>query len=279
MGLTLGAAAEAAPDSAESWQIACATRPWDLHEYPVALDAIAEAGYKYAGLMTSKSGLVITAATTPEDAHKAGEACKQRGLEVVMLYGGDIPIQESLDAGIAGMHRLIDNAVAAGSRTLMMGGVGDPVSYDPYYKSIAACCDYAAEKHLQITLKPHGGSNATGPQCRKAIEMVGHKNFRLWYDPGNIFYYSDYTLNPVDDAPMVAGLVSGMCVKDFSPPKEVLLTPGTGKVDFPAVMAKLQEGGFTGGPLMVECLKVGELPQLLEEAKKAKEFVENLVRS
>ncbi len=34
--------------------IACYTRPWAKYEYRVALDAIAEAGYKYVGLMTTK---------------------------------------------------------------------------------------------------------------------------------------------------------------------------------------------------------------------------------
>lgn len=37
------------------WQIGCYTRPWDQYDYRVALDAIAEAGYKYVGLMTAKS--------------------------------------------------------------------------------------------------------------------------------------------------------------------------------------------------------------------------------
>jgi sugar phosphate isomerase/epimerase len=134
-------------------------------------------------------------------------------------------------------------------------------------------------------LKPHGGLNATGAQCRKAVELVGHKSFTLWYDPGNIYYYSDGTLDPVEDAPTVAGLVTGMCVKDFrmsseagKPSKDVALTPGTGRVDFPAVLAALKKGGFRGGPLVVECLTPGDLPSILAEAKKAREFVEGLVK-
>jgi hypothetical protein len=43
----------AAPD--KPWQIGCYTRVFDQFEYPVALDAIAEAGFKYVGLMTIKS--------------------------------------------------------------------------------------------------------------------------------------------------------------------------------------------------------------------------------
>jgi hypothetical protein len=39
---------------APAYRIGCYTRPWAQYEYRVALDAIAEAGYKYVGLMTTK---------------------------------------------------------------------------------------------------------------------------------------------------------------------------------------------------------------------------------
>jgi sugar phosphate isomerase/epimerase len=69
-----------------------------------------------------------------------------------------------------------------------------------------------------------------------------------------------------------------MCVKDYEPPKNVMLTPGTGQVDFPAVMARLKKGGFSRGPMVVETLKPGSLPETLEQAKKARQFVEELTR-
>jgi sugar phosphate isomerase/epimerase len=262
------------------WQIGCYTRPWDEQEYRVALDAIAEAGFKYVGLMTTKSQtrLVISAMTTPEEAQRVGQEAKKRGLKVPSVYGGDIPAAESVEAAVKALRRLIDNCVAAGAENLMMGGVGDRKLYDAYYEAIAECCDYAAEKRLGISVKPHGGLNATGPQCRKTIEQVGKRNFRLWYDPGNIFYYSDGKLDPVDDAATVDGLVIGMSVKDYLPPKNVDVTPGTGKVDFPGVMARLKKGGFTRGPLIVETLARGDLPATLREAKKARAFLEQLIR-
>ena len=68
-----------------------------------------------------------------------------------------------------------------------------------------------------------------------------------------------------------------MSVKDYRHPKEVALTPGTGQVDFAAMMKKLRAGGFTHGPMMIETLKPGDLAQTLAEAKKAKKFVEQLV--
>ena len=264
---------------AERWQIGCYTRPWAQYDYRVALDAIAEAGFKYAGLMTTKAktgNLVISVSTTLEEAHKIDEEIRKRGLKVPSVYGGGIPVNKSLKAGIEGLRKLIDNCAVCNVGNLLMGGIGNADLYDAYYKAIAECCDYAAEKGMGISVKPHGGLNATGPQCRKTIEMVGHKNFRIWYDPGNIYYYSDGKLDPVTDAATVDGLVVGMCIKDYKHPRNVAVTPGTGMVDFPAVFARLKQGGFTGGALMIECLEPGDLEHTLAEAKKTREFLEEL---
>lgn len=263
------------------WQIGCYTRPWAAFDYRVAFDAIAAAGFKHVGLMTTntKSHLVISADTSLEEAQTIGQEARNRGMQIPSVYGGGFPVQKSLEAGIEGLRRIIDNCVAAGAKSLLLGGIGSDKLYDAYFKVVAECCDYAAEKRLPLTIKPHGGLNATGAQLRKAIEMVGKKNFTVWYDAGNIYYYSDGKLSPVDDAPSVNGLVTGWCIKDFKlePKKEVSVTPGTGMVDFKAVFQQLKKGGFAGGPLVVETLTPGEPLQLLEEARKARKFLEELV--
>ena len=132
---------------------------------------------------------------------------------------------------------------------------------------------------MEIALKPHGPLNATGLACRKAIERVGHPNFRLWYDPGNIFAYSNGSLDPVEDAATVNGLVTGMCIKDYDPTAGVNVTPGTGRVDFPQVLNRLMEGGFTEGPLVIETLGPGNLDHLLREAVRARRFMEGLANT
>jgi hypothetical protein len=67
-----------------------------------------------------------------------------------------------------------------------------------------------------------------------------------------------------------------MCVKDYKHPKNVAVTPGTGQVDFPGVLARLKQGGFTRGALVVECLDPGDLEQTLAEARKVRQFLEEL---
>lgn len=270
-----GVGAESA--STPLYPIGCYTRPWDQYDYRAALDGIAEAGFKYAGLMTAKgkSWVIITPSVTPEESARIGSEVTRRGMKTISVYG-DFSVKESLEKGIADLRRLVDNCAAVGSPNLMLGGTGDAALYDNYVKVVSECCDYAVSKRVGLSVKPHGGRNATGPECRKMIERVGHKNFRLWYDPGNIFYYSDAALDPVDDCPSVADLVVGMSVKDFQKPKEVLVNPGDGMVDFKTVLAKLKAGGFRTGPLVIECLARGEAAQVTAFARKARLFLEQL---
>jgi sugar phosphate isomerase/epimerase len=260
-----------------AWQLGCYTRVFDQFDYAIALDAIAEAGFKYVGLLTTntKQWVMVRAGTPVEEVQAMHRLARQRGLKVLSVYG-DFSVNDSVEAGIRGLKQLIDDTVICECANLMLGGTSDEKLYQNYYKTIAECCDYAAAKGVGLSIKPHGGQNATGPQCRKAVELVGKKNFGLWYDPGNIFYYSDGKLDPVEDAATVDGLVVGMSVKDYLPPKEVLVNIGSGKVNFPSVLARLKKGGFTHGPLIVECLARGPLESVRAAATKARQFLEQL---
>ncbi|HYO80003.1 MAG TPA: TIM barrel protein, partial [Bryobacteraceae bacterium] len=234
------AATRACLGAAGPWQIGCYTRPWDQHDYRVALDGIAEAGYRYAGLMThkGKSWIMITPDTTPEEAAAMGAEVRKRGLQTISIYGGDFAVEQSVAAGVTGLKRLIDNTAACQCPGLLLGGTGKVDLVAAYFKVVAECCDYASEKGVHLTIKPHGGTNATGAECRRLVEKVGNKNLRIWYDPGNILYYSQGKIDPVSDVASVDGFVSGMSIKDFRPPKEVMVTPGTGQVDFRKVLAR-----------------------------------------
>jgi len=279
-GLTYAALPfRARAQSQTNYQLGCYTRPWDQFEYRVALDGIAEAGFKFAGIMTAKgkSGVIITIDSTPEEVATIADEVKKRGLQTLSIYGGEFPVAKSIEAGVAGLRKLIDHCGICHCPNLLLGGTSDERLVSAYYKVVTECCDYAAAKGVGLSIKPHGGQNATGPQCRKLIEQVNHRNFRLWYDPGNIFYYSDGKLDPVEDSATVDGLVAGMCVKDFQSPKEVLVTPGTGLVNFRKVLARLQQGGFRSGPLIVECLNRAEdAAKITAEAKKALNFLKGL---
>lgn len=272
-----------AAEPQDRWQLGCFTRPWADFDYRIAFDDIAAARFKHVGLMRTKSnsGLVLHVKTSEEEAAKIAHEAQTRGLNIPSAWSGEFGVRQSLSAGIEGLRHLIDMASIAGVRSLLLGGVTNEKQYQPYFKAVSECCDYAAQKRIGLAIKPHGGLNGTGAELRKCVELVGKKNFTIWYDAGNIFYYSDGKTNPIDDAPSVAGLVSGWCIKDFSnvPKKSVDITPGTGMVDFPGVLARLKKGGFTRGPLVVETLLPGERPQLLQQAKQARRFLEEMVTS
>ena len=262
--------------SAPKWKIGIYTRPWNKLDYKNGLDSIAKAGFQYVGMMSHKGGRVLGPDTSIEEAAVIFEEARSRGLQIASISGYGYDRKASLDDNIAALKRLIDNSKVCKCPNLMMNGVSDPAIEADYYKAIAASCDYAQSKGVELTLKPHGGTNATGAQCRKHVESVGHKSFNLWYDPGNIYYYSDGTIDPVADCADVDGLLTGMCVKDFRMPKDVNVTPGTGMVDFPKLFERLRQGGFKGGSLVIECLNTGDDPYLISEAIKAREMLEEL---
>jgi sugar phosphate isomerase/epimerase len=271
--------ARAETPPAEPWTLGCYTRPFDQYDLWTALDAIAEAGFRHCGIMTAKgkSWVVITADTSAEEAARVGAEIRKRGLGCLSVYG-DYPVKPAVAENVRALQRLVEHCAACGSPDLLLGGTGEAELQAPYYDAIREVGEFAAARRVRLTIKPHGGFIATGPQCRAALERVNHPNFRLWYDPGNIYYYSDGARDPVTDAASVDGLVVGMSAKDYRDPKDVMVTPGTGRVDFRAVLARLRRGGFTRGPILVETVARGELRQVIAEARRAREFLEALTR-
>jgi len=261
------------PKSLPKWKIGAYTRLWGNRYYLEALDGMVEAGYKYVGLSTHEKGRVVDRNSTPEFAAKVGEEIKKRGLTLVTNSGGSHDVSNSLEEGIAGLKRLIENSALCGAPVIQINAIHDPLLMGPFYKAISECCDYAAEKNVLITIKPHGQSGAF---CLEQVKKVNHKNFKLWYDPGNVFHYSFGETDPLDDAIGIGGHLAGMAIKDFQLPRDVNLTPGTGMVDFPKLMTILEDDGFIGGSLVVELVSQGDFAHLTAEAIKARKFIESI---
>ena len=80
---------------------------------------------------------------------------------------------------------------------------------------------------------------------------MNRPNFKIWYDAGNIIYYTGK--DPVEQLKPIVQYVTGFCAKDCDHQKgDVFVQFGQGKVDFPAVFGELKKAGFDG-PVMVEC--------------------------
>jgi sugar phosphate isomerase/epimerase len=137
---------------------------------------------------------------------------------------------------------------------------------------------YAQERGLKLVLKPHGGASGASEEILRCMDKVKHPNFKIWFDAGNIIYYTGK--DPVEQLRPIANQVTGFCAKDCGKEKgDVFIQFGTGKVDFSAVFTVLKNAGFNG-PVMVECCALGDTPEIVTaNAAKNREFLEKVFAS
>jgi len=160
-----------------------------------------------------------------------------------------------LDAGLEDLRQQIENAARLELKFMLSFGVDRPEHYENFYRLMADAAARAEKHGIQIAMKPHGGSSGASEEILRCLEKVGHANFKIWYDAGNIIYYTGK--DPVLELGPIVRHVTGFCAKDCPEPKgEVMSQFGSGKVDFKGVFTKLKEAGFRG-PIMVEGVKVG----------------------
>lgn len=272
--------AENTPTEPQKYSIGIWTRCWDALPWRAAFDEAVVTGFTNVGLMTHDHWKPVMTYDMPfEKAEELRNEGVQRGLRFPAAYCASFGLDPAkFETGVVGLRRMIDLCTTAGVGMILLGGTGDEALQSPYYQTIAECCDYAQEHGVLLTIKPHGGLNATSKQCRKQLELVSHPAFRLCYDPGNIFYYSEGQLNPVDDVKEAIGLVDAVCVKDFLPPKNVDVTPGTGQVDFSTILKTLKAGGWNSGDLLIETLTPSaSAEELRKQAVQARVFLEKLL--
>jgi sugar phosphate isomerase/epimerase len=263
-----------------SWPIGCFNRPW-LGEkaiawnYDTALDGIKAAGYKLTGMLTrTAKEPFIGSDATPEYLAELKQKIAARGLAVNM---GALRIKSVLPlAGqIKDTRQQIENGKTMGVEFLLTFGAKDAKEYEDYYKLMRDASAYAQERGLKVVLKPHGGASGAAEEIQRCLDKVNHPNFKIWFDAGNIIYYTGK--DPVEQLKPIAQQVTGFCAKDCAEPKgSVFVEFGTGKVDFRAVFTELKMAGFNG-PVMVECCALGDTPEIVTaNARKNREYLEKL---
>jgi sugar phosphate isomerase/epimerase len=263
-----------------NWPIGCFNRPWvgdkNAWGYDTALAGIQAAGYKLTGLLTrpAKDEPFLAAEATPEYLANLKKRIAAHGLTAVM---GALRTKDELplDAQIKDMRQQIDNGKTVGVEFLLTFGVDKPEHFENYYKLMQNAAPYAQERGLKLVLKPHGGASGAAEEILRCMDKVKHPNFKIWFDAGNIIYYTGK--DPVEQLKPIASQVTGFCAKDCG--KEhgtVWLQFGEGKVDFRGVFSELKRAGFNG-PVMVECCAPGDTPEAVTaNARKNREYLENL---
>jgi sugar phosphate isomerase/epimerase len=266
----------AAPGVAAKWPIGCFNRPWTKWTFDETLTAIKAAGYATTGLLSrTKADPFIAADATAEYLGGLKRALATSGLTATLgalRSRHDVPLEQT----VASLQKEIDNAAFLGLKYAMTFGIDEPAQFDHYFQSMARVSAYAAEKGVQVVMKPHGGSSGASDEIVAAMRKVGHANFRIWYDAGNIVHYTGK--DPVEELKPIVQYVTGFCAKDCGEPKgDVMIQFGTGKVDFAGVFKVLKSAGFDG-PIMVECCAVGETPEATAASARAnREFLEKLL--
>lgn len=261
-----------------NWPIGCFNRAWTKWSYDDALDGMAAAGYKLTGLLSGHRGEAFTSsAATPEYLDGLKKRIAQRGLAVNITAIGFRP-DAALEENIADLRKQIENAARLELKFMLTFGVDQPAHYENFYRLMADAAVQGGKRGLQIALKPHGGGSGASEEILRCLEKVAQANFKIWYDAGNIIYYTGK--DPLAELEPIARHVTGFCAKDCPAPKgEVMSQFGTGKVDFKAVFAKLKSVGFNG-PIMVEGVQVGATAEeTTANARANREFLEKVVGS
>jgi len=261
-----------------NWPIGCFNRAWAQWSFDDALDGTKAAGYKLTGLLSGQRGEAFTSAeATPEYLKALKKRIAQRGLEVnvtAIRFRQDATLAEN----IADLRQQIENAARLELKFMLTFGVDKPEHYEDFYRLMSDASARAEKRGLHIVLKPHGGGSGASEEIQRCLDKVAHPNFKIWYDAGNIIYYTGK--DPLAELEPIAKYVTGFCAKDCPGPKgEVMSQFGTGKVDFRAVFAKLKSVGFNG-PIMVEGVKVGATAEATTDYARAnRQFLENVIAS
>ena len=259
------------------WQIGCFNRPWSKWGFDEALDGIEAAGYPIVGLLTrSKTDPFTGADATQEYLETLKKKIAARGLKANM--SAIRTINTSVEEGIKDLRKQVDNAKTLNLEYLLSFGVDKPTDQENYFKIMSDAAAYSQERGIKLVLKPHGGSSGASEEIKRSIDAINHKNFGIWYDAGNIIYYTGK--DPVEELEPIAQYVTGFCAKDCAQPKgDVMIQLGTGKVDFQKVFSRLKKAGFNG-PIMLEGSSPGaNAAEATANAKANREFLEKVIAS
>jgi sugar phosphate isomerase/epimerase len=135
--------------------------------------------------------------------------------------------------------------------------------------------DYLAQRGQSFAFET---GQEPGQALRRFIKAVGRDNLRVNFDPANfVLYGSDDPLHALD---VLGDFIIGFHCKDGLPPEEEgklgrEVPLGKGKVDFPKLLAKLNDLGYSG-PLTIEREFVDEAQQEQDVAH-ARDYLHQLM--
>ncbi|NUP98485.1 MAG: sugar phosphate isomerase/epimerase [Armatimonadetes bacterium] len=235
--------------------------PWSHFTFEEALAGIRATGFDVVCLYPAHSdGPCYTEEMTDEQIDTLKKRLDDCGLTCAMMMAVN-PVASGVDAA----KRRIDMAARMGVPFLCATGTWEWVKFleerkpdatlkqehQAYVEGYRQITPHAEQAGVVITLKPHGGNSATGPILKRTIDDVGSAHFQACVDAGNVRFYEG--IDPVADVEPILAHARTMCLKDHSGIRGNANFPiiGDGGVDHPALLAKLNEAGFSG-PMVIE---------------------------
>jgi sugar phosphate isomerase/epimerase len=260
--------------------VGCFNRPWNQYTLEDSLRGIADAGFKYFGLLTQHRTTLVSADSTPDEMDALRQKIESYGLTPLITIASP-KMDVSVDEAVELMRRQFHAAARLGCKYVITGGTSKEAEYEKWFDIMRKAAPAAGAAGVQIVLKPHGGISATAKELALCCERIDSPHFAIWYDPGNIVYYNNQS--PEDDvrelvAAIPAHRITGVCVKDCAGGLhgEVMITPTTGVVDFRRVFSTLFEAGVQG-PFVVECLSNKTLEETNAAAKQTQVWLRRLL--
>ena len=120
----------------------------------------------------------------------------------------NIPLEDSIEE----VRKQIDNASGLALTYLLTFGVDRARGVRPLLQGDERCGCLREDKKLNLVMKPHGGNSGASDDIQAVMKAVNHPNFKIWYDAGNIIYYTGK--DPIEELKPIAHHVTGFCAKD-----------------------------------------------------------------
>jgi sugar phosphate isomerase/epimerase len=265
------------------------------HRWTEALELIAETGYRAVAITVDHHCLDPFGPGFDEEVARVRALLERLRLSSVIETGARFllnprvkhePTLLSATAEEQGVRldflkRCVDLAAALDSEAVSFwsGILREPLVDDAAFQRLASGCkvliDYAGEKNVRLAFEPEPGMFIESfAQYAQLIELVNDPHFGLTIDIGHV--------HCVEEGPIAshlrqwAGRLFNVHIEDMRRGVHEHLRFGEGEIDFPPVIAALNEIGYTGC-VNVELSRHSHLaPEVLRESY---EFLSELIRA
>jgi len=202
----------------------------------------------------------------PKDYEKVKAELAKYGLVALSMSGGINLVDEK---GVDDFDVLINAAVGMGSKIIFASAhASDDIPREVTYERLRKAGEKAGKHGVTICLETHPILCHNGDESLKTMLGVNHKNIRVNFDTGNIYYYNEGT-DSVTELKKIIKYVGSVHLKDTDgKPKSFDFPPlGDGVVDFPGVFRLLNEAGFYGPwTFELEATGADDMPKALEKS-------------